>query len=397
MSIHIDIWPGSGSAITTSSNSTPWGLYDAEPAFQTDAPKFARWVAYRLGYPIQDVELNDTQFYTCYEEAVTEFSYQVNLFNAQSNMLRLQGSSTSTNITQKNVTPGMGGVLKLSEQYGQEVLVGGNVTLHKSYFVTTASVSTYDLYEVVSKSFADAGSGSIPERAGIEIKRVWHQAPPAIVRYFDPFAGTGMGTYSMLQEFGWTNYSVATSFMMLPIYADILRLQAIEFNDDVRRSAYGFEVINKEIRILPNPTTSFAIWFDWILTSDRNDPVSNAGGSNAVSGASDMSNVPYENMAYTTINSIGRQWIRDYGLSLAKATLGRVRAKYNSIPIPNNEVSLDGTDLLTQAQAEQVQLIEQLRTILEKSTRTAQLLKEAEEKEALQKTLSGIPLPIFIG
>jgi len=208
-----------------------------------------------------------------------------------------------------------------------------------------------------------------------------------------------MGSYSMLQEFGWTNYSVATSFMMLPIYADILRLQAIEFNDTVRRSGYNFEIINKEIRLFPVPQSTFAVWFDYILTSDRGDPISNSGGagSNSLSGSSDMSNVPYENMIYGNINSIGLQWIRDYGLALAKMTLGRVRAKYASIPIPNNEISLDGNDLLTQGQAERDALVEQLRTMLEKFTRQAQLEKEAAEKDALQKTLSGVPLPIYVG
>jgi hypothetical protein len=395
MAITINIWPGSGSA---ASGSTPFGFYDSEAAFQADAPKFAKWAAFRLGYPVQDVELQDVQFYACYEEAITEYSYQVNLWNAQQNMLRLQGSNTSQNITQKNVQTSLGGVLKLSEQYGQEVLVGGNVPLRRDYFITTASVQTYDLYGVVAKSFATAGSASI-DRAGIEIKRVWHQAAPAIARYFDPFAGTGMGTYSMLGEFGWTNYSVATSFMMLPIYADILRLQAIEFNDTVRRSGYNFEVINKEIRIFPVPTSTVAIWFDYILSSDRGDPISNSGGSgsNSISGSSDMSNVPYQNMIYGDINSIGLQWIRDYALCLAKSTLGRVRVKYATIPIPNNEVTLDGNDLVTQAQAERDALIEQLRTMLEKFTRQAQLEKEAAEKEALQKTLTGIPLPIYIG
>ena len=393
MAITIPIWTGTGS---DPSGSTAFGFYDNDTRFRSDAPKFAKWACSRLGYPIQDVELQDTNLYNCYEEAITEYSFQVNLFNAQQNMLRLQGSSTTQNITQKNVTPGMGSILRLSEQYGQEVLVGGNVPLRHAYFITTSSVQTYDLYDAAKRDLAGDGI-TITSRDAIEIKRVFHKDPPAIVRYFDPFAGTGMGTYSMLGEFGWTNYSVGTSFMMLPIYADILRLQAIEFNDTVRRSGYGFEIVNKDIRIFPVPQGTYAVWFDYILTSDRNDPISNAGGINSVSGSSDMSNVPYENMIYSNINSIGQQWIRDYGLCLAKMTLGRVRVKYATIPIPNSEVTMDGNDLLTQAQAERDALIEQLRTMLEKFTRVEQLKKEAEEKEALQKTLTGIPLPIYIG
>ena len=396
--ITIPIWPGSGSAITTGSNSTPFGFYDADASFQTDAPKVAVWACRRLGYPIMDIELQDTNLYACFEEAITEYSSQVNQFNAKNNMLRLQGAPTSSNFTQKNIVVGMGNIITLSSQYGQEVLVGGNIELHKANIVTIANQSTYDLWTAVSSSFS-ALSQSVPDRSNIEIKRVWHVTPSAIARYFDPFAGTGMGTYSMLQEFGWTNYSVATSFMMLPIYADILRIQAIEFNDTVRRSGYGFEIINNKIRILPIPSGQNTIWFDFIIKSDRNDPIVNAGGSGSLAtyGVSDLSNVPFENMVYAQINSLGRQWIRDYTLALIKITLGNVRAKYSTIPIPNSEITLDGSDMRTQGETERTALIEQLRAQLEELTKRKQLEKEAEEGENLQKTLGRVPLPIYVG
>lgn len=396
--ISIPIWPGSGSAVTTSSNSTPFGFYDADASFQVDAPKVAVWACRRLGFPIMDIELQDLNIYACLEEAITEYSSQVNQFNAKNNMLRLQGAPTSSNLTQKNIAVGMGNIITLSSQYGQEVLVGGNIDIHKAFITTTAFQSTYDLWDAVSASFVSQ-SLTVPDRSNIEIKRVWHVTPSAIARYFDPFAGTGMGTYSMLQEFGWSNYSVATSFMMLPIYADILRIQAIKFNDTVRRSGYGFEVINNKIRILPIPTMQLNIWFDFILKSDRNDPLLNAGGSGSLStyGTSDISNVPFDNMVYGQINSLGKQWIRDYTLALTKITLGNVRAKYSTIPIPNSETTLDGSDLRTQGETERSALIEQLRAQLEELTKRKQLEKEAEESANLQKTLGTVPLPIYIG
>lgn len=518
MAITIPIWPGSGS---NPSGSTPYGFYDTELKFQNDAPRFAKWAAFRLGFPIMDVELQDVNFYAAYEEAINEYGMEVNMWNAQQNMLRLQGSPTTNNLTQKNAVFGLGGVIRISEQYGQEVLIGGNVPLRRAAFITTSSVSVYDMMKAINffrttfesssvvaapttleggtvtsstwsqvnsdptlsasvargelwiyttpstssfqspdpniatfnvgliSSGSGTGSVNIPivsnsplynfldangynlffsasstafqqsqsavtasvnynttrklspigNASEIEIKRVWHYKPPAIVRYFDPFAGTGMGTYSMLQEFGWTNFSVATSFMMLPIYADILRIQAIDFNDIVRKSAYAFEIINKQIRILPVPQSSFGIWFDYILKSDRDDPVANAGGINSAeyNGVSDMSNAPYDNMVYGNINSIGLQWIRDYALALAKITLGRVRVKYNTIPVPNNETTLDGNDLITTGDNDKNALIEALRAMLDKFTRQAQLEKEAAEADALKKTLAAIPYPIYIG
>jgi len=102
-------------------------------------------------------------------------------------------------------------------------------------------------------------------------------------------------------------------------------------------------------------------------------------------------------MVYAQINSLGRQWIRDYTLALIKITLGNVRAKYSTIPIPNSEVTLDGSDMRTQGETERTALIEQLRAQLEELTKRKQLEKEAEEGENLQKTLGRVPLPIYVG
>ena len=90
------VWPGSGSAV---SGTTPFGLYDTDSDFQTEAPQFATWCARRLGYPITAVELQDSQFYACLEESVSEYSAQVNQFNIRDNLLHLRGQSTSSNFT----------------------------------------------------------------------------------------------------------------------------------------------------------------------------------------------------------------------------------------------------------------------------------------------------------
>lgn len=392
MAITIPIWPGSGSAV---SGTTAFGFYDDDVDFQGEAPKFAKWCASRLGWPIQDVEMADTMFYDCFEEAISEYSSQVNQFNARNNMLRLVGSTTGSNLTHKSAPASLGNIISLSEKYGQEILLGGDVKLYSGSFTTEANTQVYDLYTAVSQSLVSQ-SIAVPDRGGVEIKRVWHHAPPAIARYFDPFAGTGMGTFSMLTEFGWGNMSVATSFMMLPIYADILRIQAIEFNDEVRRSGYSFEVINNEIRIFPLPTTTFTIWFNFQLRSDK-DPIASAGGTSITSGISDISNVPFDNMVYSQINDIGKQWIRRYGLASVKITLGGVRNKYDRVAIPDNEVTLDGATLRTEGETEKTALIEELRANLEELTKRKQLEKEAEEAENLEKSLSSMPLKIYVG
>ncbi len=378
------IWPGSGS---TASESTPFGLYDNDTSFQSDAPKFADWTARRLGYPIMSIELQDTQFYTCFEESITEYSAQVNQFNIRENLLSLRGQATGSNVTHKRVTPNFADAIRVSEQYGTEAGVGGTVDFKSGSIDIASGSQVYDL---------NALWANVSESGAIEVRKVFYEATPAIHRYFDPYAGTGAGSYNMLDGFGWGNMTPAVQFMMMPIYADLLRVQAIEFNDQIRKSAHTFELRNNKLRIFPNPTTSYKLWFEYIVKADRENPlqVPYSGSADVVS---DYSNVPYNNMEYKFINDVGKQWIRKYGLALSKELLGMVRSKYGSIPVPNAETTLDGDTLRAEAQTEKEFLVTQLRENLEASSRKVMLEADSEEAMRLQEKLQKVPLPIYIG
>jgi len=379
------IWPGSGSA---ASGSTPFGLYDTDSSFQTDAPKFASWCAKRLGYPIMDVELQDQQFYACFEESISEYSAQVNQFNIRDNLFHLKGQETSSNFTHKRVKPTLSENVFISEEYGQEANVGGTVDFKRTAVSLNSGSQTYDLNNLISEASHSGQS--------IEVKRVHYEARPAVTRYFDPYASTGFGTYNMLDGFGFGSYSPAITFVLQPIYADLLRIQAIEFNDQIRKSAYSFDIKNNQMRIFPIPTESSSLWVDYILTSDRDNPLRTrfSGSADVVS---DYSNARYDFMQYNKINDVGKQWIRKYGLALSKELLGIVRSKYGSIPIPNAEVSLDGDTLRAEATAEKEQLMEQLRETLEQTSRKALMEAQKDESDFQQETLKKVPYPVYIG
>ena len=382
------IWPGSGSAIHQDSGSTPFGLYDTDSTFQTDGPKFATWCAQRLGYPITEVELQDTQFYACFEESVSEYSAQVNQFNIRDNLLSLKGQATSSNFTHKRVKPTLSENIFIAEDYGSEALVGGTTEIKRTAVSVNSGSQTYDLNRLVSEA-SESG-------ASIEVKRVHYEARPAVTRYFDPYASTGFGTYNMLDGFGFGSYSPAITFVLQPIYADLLRIQAIEFNDQIRKSAYSFEIRNNQLRIFPVPTQSGSLWIEYVKTDDRDNPLRTrfSGSADVVS---DYSNARYDFMTYNKINDVGKQWIRKYGLALSKELLGIVRSKYGTIPIPNAEVSLDGDTLRAEASAEKEQLIEQLRENLEQTSRKALMEAQKEESESQQETLKKVPYPLYIG
>ena len=230
----------------------------------------------------------------------------------------------------------------------------------------------------------------------IEIKRIFYEAPPAITRYFDPYAGTGVGMMQMMDSFGWGSYSPAINFMLMPISYDMQKIQAIEFNDQIRKSQYTFELVNNKLRIFPIPTGGGIqmLNFEYMLLSDRNQPYVARNGQNIITNAS---NVPYNNPTYTTINSIGRQWVFEYALSIVKEILGYVRGKYSSIPIPGAEVVLNQSDLISAATSEKVALVDRLRAYFDTTSRKTLLANKAEEAQSQRNILSDVPMVIFIG
>lgn len=380
------IWPGSGSA---ASGSTPFGIYDNDSTFQTDAPKLAVWCARRLGYPIQDVELQDIHFYACFEEAVSEYAAQVNQFNIRNNINVLRGVdiSNSPNYSQTEIIgSAVPYIIRLSEEYGTEAGVGGNLTWKTGSISVQSGSQVYDLNTTFA---AVSESGNT-----IEIKRVFNDGTPALTRFFDPFNNAGRGYMNLLDEFGFGGYSPASQFVLMPIYEDMLRVQAIEFNDTVRKSAHSFELINNQLRIFPIPSSNFTLHFQYIVKEDRYNQVVSQSRANV---ASDYSNMPYQAMTYSSINEVGKQWIRKYTLALAKELLGIIREKFQTIPIPGNEISLDGAALRAEAQTEKDQLMEQLRETLEEISTKNQMQYAAEKAEQHQQVLNKIPLKIYVG
>ena len=379
------IWQGSSSF---ASGQTPWGFYDSDSSFSSDIDKFADWSARRLGYPIMSVELQSGSFYACFEESISEYSAQVNQFNIKDNLLHLTGQATGSNVTHKRVTPTLGRSVFLSKQYGTEAGVGGDVDWKKGSINITSGSQEYDLNAL----FADVSESG----AAIEVKRVYYEGTPAMQRFFDPYATTGYGTINMVEGFGFGKYSPAVSFTLMPLFEDLLRVQAIELNDSIRKSAYSFTLRNNKVRLFPDPESGSTLYFDYVKVSDRDNPlITEYSGSSDV--VSDYSNVPYDNMEYQFINDVGKQWIRKYGLALCKELLGMIRSKYGTIPIPNAEATLDGDTLRAEAAAEKEFLVTQLREILEQTSRRSLLEADKDEAEFLQEKLSKVPYPIYIG
>ena len=400
------IWPGSSSF---TAGSTPFGFFDTDTVFQNHADKFAKAAAQQLGYPIMDVELQAINFYTAFEAAAIEYSNQVNQVNIVNNLINTLGVDTGSSFLSGSSLTGalvgntFGYITKLSKAYGTEADSGGNLKWQTLAIDMVPGQQTYSLKAAISQSL-----GITVTTSSVEVKRVLHNAPPAVVRYFDPFVGTGLGSQQLLDSFGFGGFSPSISFMMMPVNADLFRLQSIEFNDQVRKSHYTFEIHGDDIKIWPVPTSGTGstsatpffskVYVEFIFDTQKNNEGLLFGNSALLNNViSDASNIPYTYQTYGRINDMGRAWIIKYGIALTKEMLGYVRNKYSSVPIPNGEVTLNGADLVSQGQTEKGELITQLREFLDKMTKEQMMTRQNSEATQMNEMLAKVPLKIYIG
>ena len=379
---NVTIWDGN--ANFNSGSATPFGFYDSDLDFQNDAIKVAKFCGTRLGYPLMDVELQDTSFFACFEEAVTTYGNEVFQYKIRENYLSLEGSSTGSRMNNQLVDPTISRVIQMSKHYGTEAGVGGNVTKYSGSLDIVGGKQSYDL---------DAWSKDKGIEGGIEIRKVFHEAPPAIMRYFDPYAGTGTGVQSLMSAFDFGKFSPGINFMLMPTSYDVQLLQAIEFNDQIRKSTYSFEIVNSQLTIFPVPTNTGRLWFEYYQNQDKNQ----VNYNNASDVITNVGEVPYTNPQYSNINSVGRQWIFRYALALAKELLGYIRGKYTTLPVPGSEATLNQADLLADARTEKIELMTSLREMLNATGRSAQLEAQAKESEDVENILKSVPMVIYVG
>jgi len=378
--MNIPIYPGSSSF---QPGDTPFGFYDYDYQFQSDADRVAKFCAQRLGYPIMDVELQDLNFYTAFEMAVTIYGNELYAFQVRDNLLNVIGAPTSSNLNHATTTPSMAGIIRLTQQYAAEAGAGGNVTWYSGSFTTTASIQDYDFDQWAIENNVTGG---------IEIKRVFWQPIPAVNQVYNLNIFSGLGGVPAVGTYGLFG---STGFLMYPTSLLIQTAQAVEMQNQVSLADYSFELINNKLRIFPiPPEDGHKIWFQYISLEER---FASAITQTPYS-ITNPSNVNFTNPVYSQINSVGRQWIFEYALALCKEMLGYVRGKYqNTIPIPEREISLNSGDLITAATAEKQALVERLRTYFDETSRQALLQRKQAESDAAMSELSKSPMQIYIG
>tara|TARA_R110002167_G_scaffold60869_10_gene171618 strand:- start:3989 stop:5191 length:1203 start_codon:yes stop_codon:yes gene_type:complete len=397
----IKIWDG---AATFTAGMTPFGFYDSDTEFQRDAVKVAQYCSRKLGYPMMDVELTSGSFFAAFEEAITSYGNEVYQSLAANQFGNLAGMSGGSAINTTLIKVSLENMIRTSNQYGMEAGVGGFTTMHTGSLSLSQSVQEYDLTQWA----VDQGiTGSI------EVRKVFYEAPPAIMRYFDPYAGTGTGVQSLMDAFDFGSYSPGVNFLLMPASYDILKTQAIEFNDQIRKSAYSFEIINNKLQVFPIPKKAGKLRFEFYKRQEKtyiDDGLqidAGASGGTLTGGGGEqmttnnqitnLANVPTKNPVYKEINSIGRQWIFKYTATLCKEILAYVRGKYQTVPVPGSEATLNQADLLADVRSEKEAYVTELRELLNKASLSSQLELQATQTKYIGDALQGVPMGIFIG
>ena len=380
--------------------STAFGIFDTDPSFVVDADRLVKYVAVKLGGglpPIPtapdgvhvQVELVSSDIYTCFEEAAVEYGAIVNAFQAKSSLAAFLGSSTGTLDGGQNRYPrnSLEWARRQAQPYGEEGYVGGDRELFSGSITVKAGQQDYNLQNLIGPT----GSDGLP--AHMIIRQIFHFSPFASFRSF----GTTAAINYLNGQFNFQSFTPESVFYMLPVWEDILRGMQFEASNRVRRSHYSYELhgSNNNLRLFPVPQQDNTLFFTYNLLDGSTFPLD--PNDRASFGVSNVSDIPFGNIKYSNINSIGKQWIWKMTLANAKELLGLIRRKMMHIPIPNADLQLDGSDLVNDARQEAEALRGELRELLDSMSYDRLAAKEAEQAESLIRVLSGVPLKIYVG
>ena len=374
----------------------------------------------KLGGDVLDIELTKEQVFAAYEEAVLEYSYIVNIHQTKNILSNSLGNTTGsfnedgtivedttdnatinkkTHMSLKYPRFDFAYARRVTEGISEEAQVGGATTVYSASFDLIPDVQDYDLQKLITENFTqeqkDAfgiGDGDTPGK--ILIKKVFYKTGRSQWRYYGYY--NGVNVLGNLSTYG--QYADDSTYEIVPMWHNKLQAKAYEESLYVRSSHYSYELRNNKIRIYPIPANGQVdkIWIEYIYPKDTWSE-DESEGSTGMDGVNNMNTMPLQNIPFKNINSIGKQWIRRFALALSKEMLGLVRSKFSSIPIPGNDIQMNGSDLVSSGKEEQDKLREELKTVLDELTYSKLLEGDAETVENSNRIMTQIPSAIFTG
>ena len=373
---------------------TPFGAFDTDTDFQSDADSMFTFVRRKLGDDILSVELTKKQVWACFEESVFEYGKFVNEYMTKSQLSNMLGGSTGSLSGSEARFPRetLEFLMRKAEPYATHASVGGSHNIVSGSLFLTASKQDYDIYTDLKDESGNliVNNAANSPKTKMRIFDVYHFNPQAAYRFFD----TTSAINYLNNEFSFESFTPETVFYVLPVFEDVLRAGQMDISNRVRRSNFSYQLIGTKLRIFPRPTSASAGKRMWLSVGFVNDGLAPSYTDETLDGISNPSNLPYGNVSYSNVNSMGRQWIRQYTLACSKEILGMVRSKFSSVPIPNGDLQLNGSDLISSGKEEKERLRTELREMFDSLTYDKLIEGQATEAANIQTILKTVPIPL---
>ena len=378
---------------------TPFGFFDSDVEFQTEADGMITFVKRKLGDDVLSVELTRKEIWACFEEASCEYSRFIHETKISSELTNVLGLATgSQDFANKYAKQTLDFLLRKADPYATEAFIGGAFNPTMGYIDLVGGQQDYDIYsDVKVLSGANANSvvyDTLPSgsKGKLKIVEIFHFEPLAAQSFL---LNASNVTNFLATNFNYESYVNSTVFYVLPIFEDVLRRGMLESAFRVRRSNYSYEVLGSKLRIYPIPINSLQLGKLYIKLMPPHNPYSpSAYNDESIYGISGANNFPLGNVPFKTINQPGRQWIRQYTLASCKELLGLIRSKFQTIPIPNADLQLNGDALIAQGREDKDKLATNIKEFLANLTHAKLLENDALAAENLNKQLKYIPMPL---
>jgi len=390
----------------------PLGVYSTSNSFISGAADQVAFTYKHLGGDVLDLEITDGNVYAAYESAVLEYSYLVNIHQSKNALGSYLGGTTGSfdedgQLISGDALEGKNVALKfpkfrlmyerqIGNEMGTQAGYGGIHPIYSASVNITTGQQDYDLQSVVS---ASAASGSIDYTGDgekrIVVTRVFYKTPHAMWRFYGYYGG--LNTVGNLSSYG--QFTDDSSFEIIPVWQNLLQARAFEDAIYTRNSHYSYEIKNNNLRIYPSPVDASPrkFWFNFYVLNDGDAWENQESQDTGQDGINNMNTLPFENIPYASINSIGKQWIRRYALALTKCILGETRSKFSTIPIPGESVTLNGEALKSEGKEEIDKLRDELKEVLDEMTYSKIMEINKTMAEITEETFKRVPLPVFVG
>jgi len=408
-----NILPVTGNAGNVAA-TLPFGIYDSSNSFLSGAADQVAFAYKKLGGDVLDIELAEGNVYAAYEEAVLEYSYIVNLHQSKNALSDYLGATTGSfdqdgqfisgsalsgsNIELRYPKFDYGYVRRITEGLATEAGFGGTTPIYSASVPRVVGQQDYDLQTILSES--SATDTSVPyygkvQNKRVVIRKVFFRTPRAMWRFYGYYGG--FSVVGNLRTYG--QYADDSTFEIVPTWQN--KLQAMAYEDALytRVSHYSYEIKDNMLRLFPRPdgTSPKNYWVQFTIEGEYEPWEDTGRGDTGAQGINNMNTLPFQNIPYESINSIGKQWIRRFALALTKEMLGQVRGKFATVPIPGESVTLNAADLLGQAKAEQDALRDELKVLLEEMTYDKLAAADSSMQDSAAKVLQAVPAGIFVG